>query len=251
MMFFHSNWPVFFEDNHLLILYKPAGLLIQRDHKDKVSLIDLAKAWVKERYAKPGRVYIGLVHRLDAPVAGVVALARTSKAAARLSAQFRDKQVEKEYAAVVNGRPSQPEGRLVHALLRKGRYSHIVPLGTPGSQQAALSYRLIEARGSRSLLAVALETGRRHQIRAQLASLNCPIVGDRAYGAPQSLAHGRIALMASRLTVTHPTQNIPVMCQCPFPQGWPWETDDADPDLPLWGIEEYTAAGLVLPPLLP
>ena len=129
MFFFHSRWPVFYEDNHLLVLYKPAGLLIQRDYKNKANLVDLAKAWIKERYAKPGRVFIGMVHRLDAPVAGVVVMARTSKAAARLSEQFRQGRVTKTYLAVVQGRPGQQTGRLIHHLVRQGRYSKTVPAG--------------------------------------------------------------------------------------------------------------------------
>lgn len=244
MFFFHSRWPVLYEDNHLLILYKPAGLLIQRDHKNKVNLVDLAKAWIKERYAKPGRVFIGMVHRLDAPVAGVVVMARTSKAAARLSEQFRLGRVSKTYLAVVQGRPPQKAGRLVHHLIRRGRHSQTVSAGTAGSRRAALSYTLSDTRRQTSLLAIDLETGRRHQIRAQLAAMGCPILGDRAYGALHALPHGRIALMAHRLVVVHPTLNTPVMGECPYPRDWPWEPLTFQPNAPLWGIEDYEAQGL-------
>jgi 23S rRNA pseudouridine1911/1915/1917 synthase len=251
MGLFHRQWPVFFEDNHLLVLYKPAGLLIQRDHKNKACLLDLAKAWIKVRYAKPGRVFIGMVHRLDAPVAGVVVLARTSKAAGRLSGQFREGRVEKEYLAVVNGRPPQPSSRLVHHLVRDGRISRPVSAPSPGSREAALRYRILEARDRSSLLSIFLETGRRHQIRAQLAQIKCPIFGDRAYGAPQTLPHGRIALMAYRLVITHPTLARPVVSRCPTPLGWPWETAEADADAPLWGIEDYLSQGFSWPAVLP
>src|SRR6056297_1506414 len=116
--FFIKKWPVFYEDNHLLVLYKPAGLLVQADQTKDASLLALAKAWLKERYRKPGRVFLGLVHRLDRPVAGVMLFARTSKAAGRLSEQFRNAAAEKEYAAVVEGGLRQPAGRLVHCLER-------------------------------------------------------------------------------------------------------------------------------------
>ena len=246
MFFFHSRWPVFYEDNHLLVLYKPAGLLIQRDHKNKANLVDLAKAWIKNRHAKPGRVYIGMVHRLDAPVAGVVVMARTSKAAARLSEQFRRGQVSKTYLAVVQGQPPQRSGRLVHQLVRRGRYSQPVAGGTAGSQAAALTYNLMGTGANTSLLSVDLETGRRHQIRAQLAAIGCPILGDRAYGGTQALPHGRIALMARRLVITHPTRNAPVVGECPHPQDWPWATETVETNAPLWGIEDYEAQGLDL-----
>lgn len=221
-------------------------MLIQRDHKNKANLVDLAKAWTKERYAKPGRVFIGMVHRLDAPVAGVVAMARTSKAAARLSEQFRQGLVTKTYLAVVQGRPSRKTGRLVHYLVRKGRYSRPETVATAGSREAALTFRLLETGGQTSLLAVDLETGRRHQIRAQLAAMGCPIVGDRAYGGTRVLPHGRIGLMAHRLVVAHPTLNTPVEVECPCPQGWPWAPATARPDAPFWGIEDYETEGLDL-----
>jgi 23S rRNA pseudouridine1911/1915/1917 synthase len=212
--------------------------------------VDLAKAWIKERYAKPGRVFIGMVHRLDAPVAGVVAMARTSKAAARLSEQFRQGRVTKTYLAVVQGRPPRENGRLVHHLVRKGRYSRPATSATAGSREAALTYRLLETGGQTSLLAIDLETGRRHQIRAQLAAMGCPIVGDRAYGGTRALPHGRIGLMAHRLVVAHPTRNTPVTVECPCPRDWPWAPETVQPDAPLWGIEDYEVEGLDLSSIL-
>jgi 23S rRNA pseudouridine1911/1915/1917 synthase len=244
LTFFHPRWPVFHEDNHLLVIYKPAGLIMQRDKSCKANLIDLAKAWLKERYAKPGNVFVGMVHRLDAPVAGVLVLARTSKGAARLSAQIRDNRVEKHYLAVVIGRPPKQTDTLVHHLVRSGRFSRPVDAAVAGSQQARLSYRLMETGKATSLVSVSLETGRRHQIRCQLAALGCPIVGDISYGADRGLPDGRIALLSHRLVFTHPTQKQTMTFTSPLPAGWPWPNDRSDMDLPLWTYEEYLRAGL-------
>jgi 23S rRNA pseudouridine1911/1915/1917 synthase len=247
--FHHPRWPVFYEDNHLLVLYKPAGLVMQRDHKGKASLLELAKAWIKTRHQKPGRVFAGLVHRLDAPVAGVVGLARTSKAASRLSAQFRGGQVEKLYLAVVVGRPPKEEDRLQHHLVREGRLSRPVDKALSGSKIARLHYRLQERQARRSLLTVALETGRRHQIRAQLSAIGCPIQGDLNYGAPEAMAHGRIALLACNLGFNHPTRGTRLQFTAPVPKGWPWPTARSKADSPYWTMEEFLAGGMTLPDL--
>ena len=231
----------------MLVLYKPAGLIMQRGPDDKPNLVDLAKLWIKTRYRKPGRVFVGLVHRLDGPVAGVLALARTSKAAARLSAQFREGGITKSYLAVVQGRPPQTCGRLVHQLVRDGRMSRIAPPGSAEGQRAALSYRLIDRQEGKSLLEVTLETGRRHQIRAQLAALGCPVWGDRSYGAAQALPDGRIALLAARLMLTHPTRDLSMAFESPWPQGWPWPAPPDERERPLWTIEELYRQGLVIP----
>jgi 23S rRNA pseudouridine1911/1915/1917 synthase len=247
MWFFHPRWPVFHEDNHLLVLYKPAGLLMQRGPVDKPDLIDLAKAWLKARHDRPGQVFAGLVHRLDAPVAGVVVAARTSKAAGRLSGQFRDGTVRKTYLAVVHGRPRQTSERLAHFLARDGRYSRVVDPRTAGAQAAALTCHLIEHRAPRSLLRIDLETGRRHQIRSQLAAIGLPIMGDRAYGSPIALKHGRIALLAQRLEFAHPTLRTTMVFECPLPEGWPWPIEAPAGEPPLWTLEEYQENGLMLP----
>lgn len=219
---------------------------MQRDKKPKPNVLDLARLWIKERYAKPGRVFVGMVHRLDAPVAGVLVLARTSKAAARLSAQFREGAVEKIYRAVVQRRPPENSGRLVHELVRRGRYSRIADAAGAASQKAALSYHLIASNTELSLLEIRLETGRRHQIRAQLAAMGCPIHGDRSYGAPHPLAHGRIALIAHKLKFFHPTRNTEMVFETPLPEGWPWPGPIKRDNRPLWTIEEYLQNGLAL-----
>jgi 23S rRNA pseudouridine1911/1915/1917 synthase len=247
MSFFHPRWPVFIEDNHLLVLYKPAGLIMQRDTKGKITLLDLARRYIKERYAKPGRVFVGMVHRLDGPVAGVVVLARTSKSASRLSAQFREREVVKTYMAVVQGRPPRPEGRLEHHLVRDGRFCRAHAAERPDSRKAALSYRTLDHQKGKSLLEITLETGRRHQIRAQLSAVGCPIAGDRAYGADQRLDDGSIALLAHRLKFNHPTLKTEVTVETPPPMKWPWTTSCADHYRPLWTIEAFWADGLHIP----
>lgn len=210
-------------------------------------MVDLAKAWLKVCYAKPGRVFAGMVHRLDAPVAGVLVLARTSKAAARLSEQFRTGAVEKTYLAVVQGRPDRPADRLVHQLVRHGRYSRPADGEPARGQTAILSYRLLETRADRSLLEVDLETGRRHQIRAQLSAIGCPIWGDNNYGAGRALPHGCIALLAFKLAFAHPTLKTLMRFECPVPEGWPWPVSSEALDRPYWSIEDYQSNGLELP----
>lgn len=220
--FFTDRWPVLYEDNHLLGLYKPAGLLVQGDRSGDPSLLDLGKRWLKERYDKPGNVFLGLVHRLDRPVAGVVLFARTSKAAARLSARFRDRAVDKEYLAVVHGEAAAADGELTHHLVRDGGSSRVTTSGAAGAKVARLRLRCLARGSGRSLVAVSLLTGRRHQIRVQLAAIGHPILGDLRYGAPAPLPNRQIALLAHRLAVAHPTRQTTVSLESPTPAGWPW-----------------------------
>ncbi len=239
--FFHPSWPVFHEDNHLLVLYKPAGLLVQGDETGEDSLLDLGKAWLKERYGKPGQVFLGLVHRLDRPVAGVVLFCRTSKAAARLSEQFRTGTVRKRYLAVVEGRVKKLTGRLVHHMERReDRSSRIVSPSAPGAREIRLSYRVLDISGGRSLVEVDLETGRRHQIRLQLSHIGYPVVGDLRYGAPAPLPQKQIALLARELLVEHPTLRTGLAFRSPLPSGWPWpvEADSEPPQRPPWNWSE-------------
>jgi 23S rRNA pseudouridine1911/1915/1917 synthase len=237
--FLLDEWPIFYLDNHLMALYKPAGLLVQGDETEDVSLLELAKSWLKEQYGKPGRVFLGIVHRLDRPVAGVLLFARTSKAAARLSEQFRMGMTRKKYLAVVEGKVREPEGRLVHQIERRdNRSSRIVEDAGSSSQEARLSYRVLEVSGSRSLVEVSLETGRRHQIRVQLAHIGHPIVGDLRYGAPVPLPCAQIALLARELTVQHPTMKTPLTFCSPLPQGWPWPQSKPELPAPPWNWKE-------------
>jgi 23S rRNA pseudouridine1911/1915/1917 synthase len=174
-------------------------------------------------------------------------MARTSKAASRLSVQFRDGDVEKIYQAVVVGAPPKEEDRLVHHLVREGRLSIPADKPSDGSQTASLRYRLRGRQASRSLLTVALETGRRHQIRAQLSAIGCPIDGDVHYGAPNAMAHGRIALLARKLGFNHPTRETRLQFTSPEPMGWPWPNVEFEENTPYWTMEEFLADGMTLP----
>jgi 23S rRNA pseudouridine1911/1915/1917 synthase len=241
--FYHPRWPVFFEDNHLLALFKPAGLLAQGDRSGAVCLLELAKEWLKERHAKPGRVFLGLVHRLDRPVAGVMLFARTSKAAARLSAQFRCGTIQKTYLAVVEGTPDQPDGNLCNHIERRGLSCRILSGSTARSREARLQYRLIESTGKRSLLLVTPETGRRHQIRLQLSHAGHAIVGDVRYGAVSPLKDRQIALLAREIIVMHPTLKTPLRLVCPLPAGWPWPAAPEGMPTPFWNYDDFLRDG--------
>ena len=221
---FDRRWPILYVDNHLFAVYKPSGLLVQGDHTGDISLLALGKQWIKTRYHKPGRVFLAMVHRLDRPVAGVVLFARTTKAAGRLARQFRERTVQKHYLAVVHGRVPKRSAKLIHHIVRIHNRSHVVPAPIANSQEARLSYTVIDKSDQRSLLQVNLETGRRHQIRIQLAQLGHPILGDLRYGAGKPLAKKQIALLAHVLSVDHPTRNTRLTIQSPVPKGWPWST---------------------------
>ncbi|MCE5241953.1 MAG: RluA family pseudouridine synthase [Syntrophobacteraceae bacterium] len=236
--FFHPSWPVFYEDNHLLVLYKPAGLLVQGDQTGEDSLLDLGKLWLKGRYAKPGQVFLGMVHRLDRPVAGIVLFCRTSKAAGRMSSQFRSGTLRKTYLAVLEGCMTSPGGRLTqHIERRDERSSRIVPFPTASSQEARLSYRLLETGESRSLVEVELETGRHHQIRVQMASLGHPVVGDLRYGASAPMPQRQIALIARELVVEHPVRKETMHFHSPLPRDWPWP-NSSEAASPPWNWKE-------------
>lgn len=248
MCFYHPRWPVFFEDNHLLALFKPAGLLAQGDRSGAVCLLELAKDWLRKRHAKPGRVFLGLVHRLDRPVAGVMLFARTSKAAARLSAQFRCGTIQKTYLAVVEGTPAQPNGNLYDHIERQGLSCRILSEPTGHSREARLQYRLIDSTGDRSLLQVAPETGRRHQIRLQLSHAGNAIVGDVRYGAVSPLKDRQLALLAREITVMHPTLKTPLRLTCPLPAGWPWPAAPEKVPAPFWNYDDFLRDGGRFPP---
>ncbi|MDL2328776.1 RNA pseudouridine synthase [Desulfosarcina sp. OttesenSCG-928-A07] len=222
LSFFDDRWPVLYADNHLLALYKPAGLLVQGDATGDICLLDLAKQWLKIQYHKPGQVFLGLVHRLDRPVAGVVVFARTSKAASRLSAQFRDRTAEKQYLAVVEGRVAEDTGYLVHHIERTEKKSRVTEGPTPLSREARLHYTVLDRKDDKSLVQVNLETGRRHQIRIQLAAFGHPLFGDVRYGARHPLSYQQIALLAHILKVGHPTRDEQMIFTSPIPEDWPW-----------------------------
>lgn len=218
---------VLLEDNHCLAVNKPAGLLSQGDLTGDPSLVDLAMDYLKTTYKKPGNVYLGLLHRLDRPTSGIVLLAKTSKCASRLSAQFRAGAVAKVYRAVIEGRLPEREGAWVDALAKDTRSNRVivVPEAGAGGKEARLRFRVLDQCGRFTLLELFPETGRSHQLRVQLADRGLPIVGDRKYGARSRLkaldGGFRIALHAERLTFKHPTRAEVLSVDAPVPADWP------------------------------
>lgn len=216
-----SALDILYEDNHLLAISKPARLPTMGTPAEENSLLRVAKEWVKQRYGKPGNVYLGVVSRLDAPVTGVVLLARTSKAANRLTEQFRSREVEKVYWAIVEGIVEPAEARLVHWVVPHGRHRRMMLVGptVAGAKEAILSYSRLKVVDRDSLLEVRLETGRKHQIRIQLADRGHPIVGDHKYGAREKFPLG-IALHARRIVFHHPVRDEQVTIEAPVPPVW-------------------------------
>lgn len=213
---------VIFEDNHLLALNKPPGWLVQGDATGDVPLSDWAKNYIKEKYGKPGEVYLAVLHRLDRPVSGLVLFGRTSKAAARMSALFQARTgLEKKYWAVVERRPQQPEGTLTHWLVKDAAKNKSRAYHHPVKQakEAKLNYTLLRSLDRYHLLEVELHTGRHHQIRAQLAAMGCPIKGDLKYGAARSNPDGSIHLHARSLRFEHPVQKSELHLIAPVPSG--------------------------------
>jgi 23S rRNA pseudouridine1911/1915/1917 synthase len=215
-----SALEVLFEDNHCLAVMKPAGLLTMGDDTGDPTLLDAAKAYLKEKYAKPGAVFLGVVHRLDRPVSGIVLYARTSKAAARLSAQFRDRTVEKVYWAAVTGANIPAEGELV-GKITKDRARNIASVtDDDDGRDSRLGYRVLQRQSGLSLIEVCPLTGRGHQIRVQLAHADWPILGDRKYGSSRAFIPGGIALHARALTVLHPVTQQPLTITAELPESW-------------------------------
>lgn len=215
---------VLYEDNHIIIVNKTASEIVQGDKTGDTPLSETVKQYLKEKYAKPGNVFIGVTHRLDRPVSGLVVFAKTSKALTRLNEMFRGSEVQKTYWAVVKNRPSQVEGELVHYLVRneKQNKSYAYDAERPGSKKAVLHYRLIGRSQNYFLLEVDLKTGRHHQIRCQLAKMGCPIKGDLKYGFPRSNPDGSICLHARRVRFIHPVSKQLIDVEAPLPSGNLW-----------------------------
>ena len=212
---------IIFIDNHLIAVTKPAGLLIQPDRNTDESLIDQTRQWIKEKYNKPNNIFLGLVHRLDRNVSGVVLFARTSKAASRLSKQFREGTPKKHYRALVLGKLKKEQTTLVHYLRKeKSLRATVFPRETPTAKRSELSYEVIYSLEKKSLLEVSLSTGRFHQIRAQMAFIGHPILGDVKYGAPEPLPNQEIALYAHKLVFSHPISNEEITLTAPEPKTW-------------------------------
>lgn len=215
---------ILFEDNHLLIVNKPAGILVQGDATGDKPLVEWGKDYIKSKYQKPGAVFLGVVHRLDRPVSGAVVFARTSKALERMNAQFRDRQTEKIYWAIVGSKPPKPEDTLVHWLRKdeKKNKTTAFPRETENALRSELSYSVIRQQGAYYLLEVKPITGRSHQIRVQLAAMGCPIVADVKYGYPRADTDGNISLHARSLTFIHPVKKEPLKIVAPLPDTELW-----------------------------
>ena len=221
-----SNCEILYEDNHLIAVAKRTGDIVQGDKTGDVPLSDIVKAWLKDKYQKPGSAFLGVVHRLDRPVSGVVLFAKTSKALPRLNRMFASHEaVHKTYLAIVLCRPPQAEGTLTHWLTRneKQNTARAYDREVPGSKQAVLDYRLV-AQGERyCLLEITLHTGRHHQIRCQLAKIGCPVKGDLKYGAPRSNPDGGICLHAWRLQLEHPVSHQLLTIEADIPGDRLWQ----------------------------
>lgn len=216
---------VVYVDNHLLVVIKPPGLLAQADRTGDADVLNLGKCYLKARYDKPGNVFLGLAHRLDRPASGLMVLARTSKAAARLTDQFKRRTVRKRYVALVEGE-LQGAGLQTDYLLKERGHVRAVPQGTPGAKRAELQWRSIGTKDGLTLIEVQLKTGRAHQVRVQLASLGHAILGDFRYGARRELDGRNLALHAYHLALMHPTQRERVGWSAPPPDVWPGHFDN-------------------------
>ncbi len=217
---------VIYEDNHLIAVNKNGHELVQGDKTGDASLADLLKTWLKEKYAKPGNVFVGVTHRIDRPVTGVVVFAKTSKALARMNELFRTGEIKKTYWAIVRNRPPAIEQELTHWLVRneKQNKSYVcAPSQKPDARKAVLHYRLLAQSEHYYLLEIDLKTGRHHQIRCQLAAIGCPIRGDLKYGAGRSNPDGSISLHARRVSFVHPVSKQPIDIVAPVPDEPLWK----------------------------
>ncbi len=211
---------ILYEDNHLLVINKPAGLLAQADATGDQDVLTVCKRYLKEKYAKPGEVFLGLVHRLDRPATGVMVLARTSKAAARLSEQIRRRLIAKTYWILLARSLNEVSGIYEDFLLKHGNKVHVVPPTTKGAQFARLGWKSIQQQNGYTLVEVSLETGRPHQIRVQFASRGNPVMGDVKYGAKTALVDRSIALHCREMSFKHPTQDKVITVIAPPPPLW-------------------------------
>lgn len=217
---------VLYEDNHIIIVSKQSGEIVQGDKTGDTTLAETVAQYLKEKYAKPGNVFVGVTHRLDRPVSGVVVLAKTSKALARMNDMFSKGSVDKRYLAIVRNRPVRPECELVNWLVRneKQNRSYAYDKEVPNSKKAVLKYRLVASSVNYHLLEVKLETGRHHQIRCQLAKMGCPIKGDLKYGAERSNPDGSISLHAYHITFEHPVSHVVIDVKAPLPLDSLWQS---------------------------
>ena len=219
---------VVYEDNHIVVVNKTSSEIVQGDKTGDTPLSEMVKQYLKEKYNKPGNVFIGVTHRLDRPVSGLVVFAKTSKALPRLNEMFRNGEVKKTYWAIVKECPKETEGELVHYLVRneKQNKSYAYDKEVKNSKKAVLHYKLIGH--SQNLLEVDLKTGRHHQIRCQLAKMGCPIKGDLKYGSPRSNPDGSICLHARTVQFVHPVSKEMIRLTAPVPEGNLWNGFEID-----------------------
>lgn len=215
---------VVYEDNHIIVVNKTSSEIVQGDKTGDIPLSETVKQYLKEKYQKPGNVFVGVTHRLDRPVSGLVVFAKTSKALSRLNEMFKNSEVKKTYWAIVKECPRELEGELVHYLVRneKQNKSYAYDKEVPDSKKAILHYRLIARSQNYNLLEVDLKTGRHHQIRCQLAKMGCPIKGDLKYGSVRSNPDGSICLHARRISFIHPVSKEQIDLEAPLPPGSLW-----------------------------
>ncbi len=215
---------VLYEDNHLLAINKNAGVLVQSDETGDEPLVEICKKYIKEKYNKPGEVFLGVVHRLDRPVSGVVIFARTSKALERMNALFRDRETKKTYWAVVKNKPGRESATLVHWLMKNEKTNKTTAFEkeNPQGLRSELSYQLLKEKSGYRLLEVNPVTGRPHQIRVQLASMNCPIVGDLKYGYENPNSDKSICLHARKLQFVHPVKKELISIEAALPRNEFW-----------------------------
>lgn len=206
-----------FEDNHLLAVNKAAGVLTQPTDIQTESLETLLKSWLKEKYQKPGNVFLGIIHRLDRPVSGIVIFAKTSKALSRLNDAMRNREMRKTYLAIVEGKPPQEHGTLEHYLRHDEFRAEICQKNSPEAKIARLHYKTLKSAAQTTLLEVILETGRYHQIRAQFAAIGCPVAGDAKYGSTLNIPGGAIALHHARMELIHPVTRETLIIKAPAP----------------------------------
>ena len=217
---------VLYEDNHIIAVNKTCSEIVQGDKTGDVPLSETVKAYIKEKYNKPGEVFLGVTHRLDRPTSGVVLFARTSKALTRLNDMFKShEQIRKTYWAIVQGKPKLPEARLENYLIRneKQNKSYIAKPGAKDAKLAILTYKTLTVGEHYSLLEINLETGRHHQIRCQLAAIGCPVKGDLKYGAKRSNPDGGICLHARQIEFEHPVSHEQIIITAPIPEDSIWQ----------------------------
>lgn len=217
---------VLYEDNHIIVVNKASSEIVQGDKTGDTPLSEDIKSYIKEKYNKPGNVYLGVVHRLDRPTSGVVLFAKTSKALPRLNKLFHDNKVDKHYWAIVKDRPKEDQGTLTHYLVRntKQNKSYAHDTEQPESKKAILDYKVIGKSDNYYLLEINLHTGRHHQIRSQLSKIGCPIKGDLKYGFPRSNPDGSISLHARYLSLVHPVSKEQIEITAPVPDDTLWHS---------------------------